>query len=106
MYPEEGFEFNLLIAVGVRLGQEGRDLLHRDHLIEPPQLLHHHREILSGDMAGISLQRHELPHPQNKITKRIKHKATVVSGAEEEEEEEEEGDEEAARGFGRHSPWP
>ena len=89
MYPEEGLEFNLLIAVGVRLRQEGRDLLLRDHLIEPPQLLHQPRQILSGDMAGISLQRHELQHPQNKITQVNKTgepnaKQTAVSGAEEE----------------------
>ena len=70
MYPEEGLELNLLIAVGVGLRQEGGDLLLGDHLIEPPQLLHQPRQILRGDMAGIPLQRHELQHRQNKITNR------------------------------------
>lgn len=104
MYPEEGLKFNLLIAVGVRPRQEGRDLLLRDHLIEPPQLLHQPRQILSGDMAGISLQRHELQHPQNKSPGeqnwRTKRKTTAVSGAEEVE-----GGRSSSPRI-RTSPWP
>jgi hypothetical protein len=49
MYPEEGLELNLLIAVGVCLRQEGGDLLLGGHLIEP---LHQRRQSLRGDMAG------------------------------------------------------
>jgi hypothetical protein len=49
MYMEEGLELNLLIAVGVRLRQEGDDLLLGGHLIEA---LHQRWQSLRGDMAG------------------------------------------------------
>lgn len=72
-----------MFTVGVRLRQEGCDLLLGDHLIEPPQLLHQPGQILGGDMPGISLQRHKLqPHRHNQNETEEKNERRRRGGAE------------------------
>ena len=58
MYPKELLELDLLVGVGVNLRQERGNVILREDVGEPPELLHEPRQVLAGDMAaGVPLQR-------------------------------------------------